>query len=108
MIYSCFNSKSGLYDYFADKKQLAINADLPIPRLPSVVQGIGAPSVDAGRPLPAGARFTGSGWLPRGMIVRCSSRAFGDSFSDADNWFTNGGWKWIVGAAAGIWILKQL
>lgn len=71
MIYSCFDQNSGLYDYFEDSSQRPINADLPVPRFPSMVGKIGVPAREAGRPLPSGARPAGRGWHARGMIVQC-------------------------------------
>lgn len=71
MIYSCFDSHAGLYDYFEDSQQISINADLPVPRLPAATGQIGVPSITAGRPLPSGARHVGKGWHARGIVVDC-------------------------------------
>lgn len=75
MIYSCFQPPTGLYAYFEVPGEIPLNADLPIPKLPPPVGGIGVPSIEAGRPLPAGAKFVGSGWHAKGMIARCDRGA---------------------------------
>lgn len=71
MKYSCFNQASGVYHVFEDSAQIPINGDLPVPALGSDVNGIGVPSIEAGRPLPSGARPVGTSWHPVGMIVSC-------------------------------------
>ena len=71
MIYSCFQQTPGLYAYFEGPGDVPLNGDLPVPRLPAAVGGIGVPSIEAGRPLPAGAKYIGSGWHARGMLVKC-------------------------------------
>jgi len=78
MIYSCFNAQRGLYDYFETSEQLMINADLPIPNLPSMAGKIGVPAMEAGRPLPMGARRVGSGWTARGMVSSCKPAGLGE------------------------------
>jgi hypothetical protein len=69
--YSCFDPKAGQYDYYEDGTQLAINADLPVPRLPPMAGKVGVPAIDAGRPLPSAAKRVGKGWHARGLIVQC-------------------------------------
>ena len=81
MIYSCFDAKSGLYRYFQDGDQRAINADLPVPSFRSSTK-LGVPATEAGRPLPSGAVPAGSGWRARGMIVQCGSSAGFSGFGD--------------------------
>lgn len=101
MKYSCFDDKSGTYAYFEDSKQLAINADLPVPRLPRAVSGIGVPSIEAGRTLPAFAKFIGRGWQAKGVLVQCSDPgALGGFLDDSRSWIQSGGWKWIAAAGA--------
>lgn len=75
MFYSCFNQGKGLYDYFQNSLEQPINSDLPIPKLPSSTGRIGVPAIEAGRPLPASAKFAGSGWHARGMIVQCAKNS---------------------------------
>ena len=75
MIYSCFNERAGHYEYYEDDRGQAINGDLPVPALANKQAGkVGVPARDAGRPLPSGARFVGTGWAARGMIVQCASK----------------------------------
>lgn len=71
MLYSCFNPEVGLYDYFEDDAQRAINADLPVPKLPPIAGKVGVPAIDAGRPLPSGAKPAGKGWHAKGVVVQC-------------------------------------
>jgi len=75
-MYSCFDAKSGLYRYFQDGEQRAINADLPVPTFRNETK-LGVPATEAGRPLPSGAVPAGSGWRARGMIVQCGSGGSG-------------------------------
>lgn len=74
MIYSCFNDKLGLYEYYEDDRGHPTNGDLPVPSNGAPDAGsIGLPAMDAGRPLPAGARRVGTGWQASGIIVQCSN-----------------------------------
>lgn len=73
MICSCFNPKSGQYDYFETKTTYPFNSDLPVPQLPSTAGRVGVPAIEAGRPLPRDAKPVGSGWSARGVLVRCGS-----------------------------------
>jgi len=77
MIYSCFQQTPGMYAYFEGPGDIPINGDLPVPKLPPAVGGIGVPSIVAGRPLPAGSKYVGSGWHARGMLVKCGSSGLG-------------------------------
>jgi len=88
MMYSCFAPRTGLYDYFESPEATPLNADLPIPRLPAEVNGIGVPSIVAGRPLPAGARIVGRGWHPRGMVAQCGRTPMGDADGATGSPFT--------------------
>lgn len=72
MIYSCFNERLGLYEYFEEPTGHPVNGDLPIPKLPAEAGTIGVPARDAGRPLPPGAKPAGTGWHAKGMVVSCS------------------------------------
>lgn len=71
MIYSCFNEKSGLYEYFEDAAGHPTNGDLPVPKFGAPAGEIGVPAMEAGRPLPSGAKRTGKGLTARGILVRC-------------------------------------
>lgn len=112
MIYSCFDPAVGLYDYFEDDKQIPINGDLPIPKLPSIAGKIGVPAMDAGRPLPMSAKRIGQGWHAKGMIVRCSKSggigAADGSISEGLDWAKQGGWVWLLSGAAIIWAIRRL
>lgn len=79
MIYSCFDARRGVYDYYATDSSLPVNADLPTPRLADNTR-IGTPAVDAAREMPRGARPIGSGWHARGVIVRCNASGLGRVF----------------------------
>ena len=113
MIYSCFDPLSGMYRYYQDAKQVATNADLPVPRLSSMAGKIGVPAMDAGRPLPPDARPTGEGWHAKGMIVMCGRPSGGGlgaegTPGEAWDWIKSGGWKWIAGAGLAVWIVRRL
>lgn len=78
MIYSCFDAATSTYRYFEDSSSRAVNKDMPIPRFPASSRTpIGISAVRAGRPLPMGAKPTGRGAEPRGIIVNCSSTSLG-------------------------------
>lgn len=104
MIYSCWDPTSGLYDYFVDKREIAINADLPVPSLPAPGNRIGVAALEAGRSLPSGAKRAGRGWHARGLVVQCGrgtgSKSGMGSVDSAVGWVKDGGWLWI--AAAGV------
>lgn len=76
MIYSCFQEGAGVYRYFRDDTERAVNSDLPVPSYSSDTK-IGAPSRDAARPFPSGAKPIGKGWHARGIIVKCPSSGLG-------------------------------
>ena len=72
-MYSCFNERLGLYEYFQDDRGHALNGDLPVP---SYLGGkkagkIGVPAREAGRPLPSGTKRIGHGFEAKGMVVSC-------------------------------------
>lgn len=83
MKYSCFNQASGLYHVFEDGLQVPINGDLPVPALGADVNGIGVPSIEAGRPLPSGAKPIGTSWHPIGVIVGCRGAGLGSDVGGA-------------------------
>ena len=72
MIYSCFNHRLGMYEYFSDSKGHPTNGDLPVPRPSRPAGKIGSPSIDSGRPLPPSAKAVGRGYRARGLLVACS------------------------------------
>lgn len=104
MIYSCFNPQRGNYDYFEDALQIPVNADLPVPTLPSSAGTIGVPAFQAGRPLPSDARPKGSGATARGILVDCgkSGRALSGDESGS-TWPP--AWKWAVALSAAAFVV---
>jgi hypothetical protein len=71
VLYSCFDDQAGNYRVYEHRGERAVNDDLPVPKLPSDVSGIGVPAIEAGRPLPKGARYVGRSWQAKGIVVRC-------------------------------------
>ena len=74
MLYSRFDPVAGHYDYYeAGSPLAALNDDLPVPAMPRKVAGkghaIGLPSVECGRPIPAGATHVGTGQFAEGHIA---------------------------------------
>lgn len=67
LIYSQWRPDGG-YDYFQTEEIAPLGNDLGVPHL-DVVNGIGVPSVEAGRPVPRGARYAGDGDLPLGVVA---------------------------------------
>lgn len=68
MIYSEWKPDTGGYDYYETTGTQNINDDLPTPDLPAATK-IGVPSIEAGRPIPAGARLVGSGDVAVGLVA---------------------------------------
>lgn len=79
---SCFNDKTGQYDYFSTAQVFPYNSDLPTPKLPGVAGNVGVPAIDAGRPIPADASYVGSGWTAKGTVVSCGRGAVSGLGSD--------------------------
>jgi len=69
MMYSVFVPEEGLYHYYESAKGVAVNADLPVPGLPSDAGKIGVAAMDAARPLPSDAKLVGQGWNARGVLA---------------------------------------
>jgi hypothetical protein len=67
LIYSRFRGDGG-YDYFETPERRGLGDDLPVPRLP-VASALGVPSTEAGRPMPASAKFIGRGKFAKGVIA---------------------------------------
>jgi len=107
VIYSCFDPPSGLYHYFETPEQRAINSDLPVPRLPAAVGRIGVPAIDAGRPIPEGARPVGQGWHAQGIVAQCRGGGLSGWGDDSWTWVKNGGWAWLGLASVGLWIIGR-
>lgn len=102
MLYSCFNQAAALYDYFEDGLAIPVNGDLPIPSLPPIAGKIGVPALQAGRPLPVGAKHVGQGFAARGIIVECGQSG---SLGDASMGTLPPAWKWAVALAAVVGVL---
>lgn len=102
MLYSVFDPQRGLYSYYEGPAHPPINGDLPVPSLPDGIHGIGVPSVDAGRPLPAGAKLVGSGWHAKGIVCGATSAVRLDGLEDMGT-----ASRFAVGALVGlgIWLL---
>jgi hypothetical protein len=100
MMYSCFDAPSGLYKYFQDDKQQALNGDLPVPKFPpSAITKAGVPAVSAARPFPSGATYVGTGWAAKGMIVQCPGQGGLGAIFDTTTWPS--WWPYAAGAGAG-------
>lgn len=108
MIYSCFDPQTGHYRYFEDSLLAPVNGDLPVPNyLKSRSTKLGVPSLEAGRPLPRGAKRVGSGLAARGMVVECGAgngQALGDLDHDERNFLFYGALA-LTGAA--LWKMDQ-
>lgn len=77
MIYSKWRPDKGGYDYYeGGDKNVPLGDDLPTPRIPKGT-AIGVASIDAGRPLPSGARRVGSGKDAVGLITPISRNGLG-------------------------------
>ena len=68
MIYSRWRPDTGGYDYLEAPGTQNINDDLPTPDLPAATK-IGVPSIEAGRPIPAGAQIVGEGDVAVGLVA---------------------------------------
>lgn len=68
LVYSRWRPDDGGYDYFQSTLRQNINDDLPAPELAPATK-IGVPSIEAGRPVPAGAYPIGSGELAMGLVA---------------------------------------
>jgi hypothetical protein len=86
----------GTYEYYATPGMLAIGDDLPPPKLVPV-NAIGASSVEAGRPIPPGARHVGHGSAAVGIVAPMDTATLhelGDdgAFGSARSWLAPLGW----------------
>jgi hypothetical protein len=109
MQYSVFDDKTGLYDYYVGSGDVPINADLPTPRMPGSAGKVGVASIEAARPLPGDARHVGRGWHAKGVLARKSGGLAGAGTpGEAWTWVKDGGWKWIAGGLAVIWLARRI
>jgi len=75
MIYSKWKPSEGGYDYFeAPERDIPLGDDLPVPSMPKGTD-IGVSSTEAGRPMPPGAKFKGSGKDAIGLIAPAKKTA---------------------------------
>ncbi len=68
MIYSEWKPDTGGFIYYEADETQNINDDLPAPELRAASK-IGVPSIEAGRPLPSGAKVVGEGDVAVGIIA---------------------------------------
>jgi hypothetical protein len=68
MIYSQWQPDTGGYEYLEAPGTHNMNDDLPTPQLRPATR-IGVPSIEAGRPVPAGAYSVGQGDIAVGLIA---------------------------------------
>jgi hypothetical protein len=73
MIFSQWQPDGG-YDYYEADVHHPIGDDLPIVRMPSVINEIGVAAQDVGRKIPKGAEYVGSGVEPQGVMAPMSRR----------------------------------
>lgn len=99
MRYSCFDATSGLYRVFEDDLQHPVNLDLPVPSMPAMINGIGAPAMDVGRALPRDAREVGTSWQALGVVVRCDGSA-GGSLGDFNEMLESSAVRTVVAVVA--------
>lgn len=106
MIYSRFRPHAGDYEYFESPEKIGLADDLPTPKLPFGTS-VGVPSVDAGRPIPAGAVYRGTGPFAKGVIAPISKRA-GMGLLNLIEYIP--GWGWLaIGLSTGflLWGRKR-
>jgi hypothetical protein len=103
VIYSRWRPDGG-YDYYQSAERRGLGDDLPIPHLASI-GGIGVPSTDAGRHMPSGTRYVGSGPVARGSIAPLDRR--GLSLGAVSPTVSNVGLL-LVAALFGWWLRGQL
>lgn len=67
MLYSRWLPTGG-YEVYEATDVMPLGDDVPVPRLPSAVK-LGVPSIEAGNPLPFGARLVGRSAVPKGIVA---------------------------------------
>lgn len=108
LIYSRWRPDVGGFEYFEAPETHNINDDLPTPEL--LAAKIGVPSMEAGRPLPSGARRVGTGEEARGLVAPVDEARIvrrTRSLSGVEPASTMG---WVVvagGAALVIWLVVK-
>jgi len=76
LVYSQWNPE-GTYDYYETPDRAPLGDDLGVPKLSSV-NGIGVPSTEAGRAIPAGAKYVGSGERAVGVVAPMDTSHLGE------------------------------
>lgn len=99
LVYSQWQPTGG-YDYFETSASVPLGDDLPVPRL-TPVNGIGVPSTEAGRPIPKGARFVGSGHVAIGVVAPMDTSHLG-TFAALGSDFWLGAFVGVVVVGAGV------
>jgi hypothetical protein len=105
--YSSWRPDGG-YDYYDVSTEIAaLGNDLPVPRLSSVGP-IGVPSIEAGRPIPTGARHAGSGERAVGLVAPMNSARLGMAIGQEA---IDSRWLWFGAGftlAAALWFVTRL
>lgn len=102
MIYSKWRPSTGGYDYFEAKGQdIPLGNDLPVPRLSGGTR-IGVASIEAGRPVPSGARKAGSGALAKGLVAPTRSGALGTLQASVPP-----SYAWFAGGLFAAWLIRK-
>lgn len=84
MKYSVFDQGRGDFAYYEAEDGLDINDDRPVPKFAIGLRtAIGVPSVEAGRPMPAKARFVGRGSEAIGIVSTGKPQKAGGFLSTA-------------------------
>jgi len=106
VIYSRWQPDTGGYEYLEVPGGHNINDDLPTPVL-TPASKIGVPSIEAGRPVPAGAVVVGEGDEARGIICPVDAGSIvrrTRSLAGFDQ-ITSEPALWVVGGAAALSLL---
>jgi hypothetical protein len=107
LIYSRWQPDGG-YDYYEVESQMVpIGNDLPTPKLVPV-GNLGVPSIEAGRQIPARAKYVGSGDKALGVVAPTDLSRLGQALQDEDPqvakvlWFMGG-----LAAAGLVWLVAR-
>jgi hypothetical protein len=102
MLYSRWRPHSGDYEYFESSEQVPLADDLPVPKLLGGT-AIGVSSLVAGRKMPSGSVYRGTGPHARGMIVPSGASSSGLGLLNLIEYIP--GWGWLaIGLSTG-WYL---
>ena len=94
----------GGYDYYETQQTAPLGDDLSTPRL-GVVNGLGVPSTEAGRPIPAGAVYVGEGDVPVGVVAPMDTSRLGavSFLSEVSPWVAFMSGAAVVGVIWLVW-----